>query len=58
MLTLSSFEASTEEGSRGASPPLGEAIEMETCGARTSYGWANSGCERLDSEGSRQRRRN
>ena len=32
---LSSLKASTEEGSRGASPPCGEATVMEVCGERT-----------------------
>jgi len=36
VLTASDLEASTELGSRGAAPPRGEAIVIETCGARTS----------------------
>ena len=34
--TESSLEASTEEGSRGAAPPAGEATVIETWGERTS----------------------
>lgn len=44
MLTASSLNASTEEGSSGASPPEGEAMVIWVWGARTSYGCANSGC--------------
>lgn len=39
----SDSEAFTEDGSRGASPPFGEAIVRETLSWRTSWGWANSG---------------
>jgi hypothetical protein len=34
----SPLKASTEEGSRGAAPPLGEATTTWTWSARTSYG--------------------
>lgn len=35
-LTGSSFEASMEDGSSGEAPPAGEAMVIETWGARTS----------------------
>jgi hypothetical protein len=40
---VSSLNISTEDGSRGASPPLGEAMVKETLLWRTWWGWANSG---------------
>jgi hypothetical protein len=39
----SDLNISTEDGSSGASPPLGEAMVKETLLWRTSWGWANSG---------------
>jgi hypothetical protein len=33
----------TDDGSSGASPPLGDAMVSETLECRTSCGWANSG---------------
>ena len=36
MAEASLLKASTEEGSRGAAPPLGEATTTSTCSARTS----------------------
>jgi hypothetical protein len=41
--TESSLEASTEAGSRGASPPAGEATVMSATGLSTCHGCANSG---------------
>lgn len=39
----SDLNISTEDGSRGASPPFGEAIVNSTLLWRTSQGWASSG---------------
>ena len=39
----SSVNISTELGSSGAAPPLGEATTISTLGDRTSWGCANSG---------------
>lgn len=39
----SALNISTEAGSRGASPPLGEAMVNSVLVCRTSWGWANSG---------------
>lgn len=40
---LMGSDLSIEDGSRGEAPPAGEAISIEVCGARTWYGWENSG---------------